>query len=44
MTSFEGGEPLLRDDIGELLAYARQCSFYLLFTTSEKNLVEISLR
>jgi MoaA/NifB/PqqE/SkfB family radical SAM enzyme len=36
LTSFEGGEPLLRDDIGELLAYARQCGFYLLFTTSVK--------
>lgn len=38
MTSFEGGEPLLREDIGELLAYARKCSFYLLFTTSARNL------
>ena len=38
MTSFEGGEPLLREDIGELLEYARKkCSFYLLFTTSVKN-------
>ena len=39
MTSFEGGEPLLRDDIEELLAYARRCRFYLLFTTSAKNLL-----
>ena len=39
MTSFEGGEPLLRDDIGELLRYARQqCGFYLLFTTSVRDL------
>lgn len=37
MTSFEGGEPLLRPDIGDLLVYARQCRFYLLFTTSVKN-------
>jgi MoaA/NifB/PqqE/SkfB family radical SAM enzyme len=37
MTSFEGGEPLLRPDIGELLAFARTCNFYLLFTTSVKN-------
>jgi MoaA/NifB/PqqE/SkfB family radical SAM enzyme len=45
MTSFEGGEPLLRDDIGELLAYAREkCSFYLLFTTSVKNLPGYPLR
>jgi MoaA/NifB/PqqE/SkfB family radical SAM enzyme len=40
MTSFEGGEPLLREDIGELLAYARKCRFYLLFTTSARNLAE----
>jgi len=39
MTSFEGGEPLLREDIGELLTYARKHGrFYLLFTTSVKNL------
>jgi MoaA/NifB/PqqE/SkfB family radical SAM enzyme len=37
LTSFEGGEPLLREDIGELLAYARQKDFYLLFTTSERH-------
>jgi MoaA/NifB/PqqE/SkfB family radical SAM enzyme len=43
MTSFEGGEPLLRDDIGELLRYARRCNFYLLFTTSVKNLLEYPL-
>ncbi len=37
MASFEGGEPLLREDIGELLDYARRnCRFYLLFTTSVK--------
>jgi MoaA/NifB/PqqE/SkfB family radical SAM enzyme len=41
MTSFEGGEPLLREDIGELLEYARYtCKFYLLFTTSMKNLLD----
>lgn len=41
MTSFEGGEPLLREDISELLYYARhQCEFYLLFTTSERKLLE----
>ncbi|MDR3013130.1 MAG: radical SAM protein [Chitinispirillales bacterium] len=39
MTSFEGGEPLLRDDIEELLKYARQCKFYLLFTTSVKDIL-----
>ncbi|MGB7569010.1 MAG: radical SAM protein [Chitinivibrionales bacterium] len=41
MTSFEGGEPLLRDDIEELLVYAREkCGFYLLFTTSVKNITD----
>jgi MoaA/NifB/PqqE/SkfB family radical SAM enzyme len=44
MTSFEGGEPLLRDDIGELLRYAREeCRFYLLFTTSVKNILTYPL-
>ena len=43
MISFEGGEPLLRKDIEELLAYARRCNFYLLFTTSAKNLLSYPL-
>jgi len=43
MTSFEGGEPLLREDIGELLSYASRCKFYLLFTTSVKDLTEYPL-
>jgi MoaA/NifB/PqqE/SkfB family radical SAM enzyme len=43
LTSFEGGEPLLRKDIGELLAYARTKSFYLLFTTSVRNLLSYPL-
>jgi len=43
MTSFEGGEPLLRDDIEELLRFAHQCKFYLLFTTSVKNLKDYPL-
>jgi len=43
MVSFEGGEPLLRADIGELLAYARRCRFYLLLCTSEKNLARYPL-
>lgn len=38
MTSFEGGEPLLRPDIEELLKYAGNCNFYLLFTTSVKDI------
>lgn len=40
LTSFEGGEPLLREDIGELLRYARKCMFYLLFTTSARNILD----
>jgi MoaA/NifB/PqqE/SkfB family radical SAM enzyme len=44
MTSFEGGEPLLRSDIGELLKYARSCGFYLLFTTSCRNITEYPLQ
>ncbi|MDD5675923.1 MAG: radical SAM protein, partial [Chitinivibrionales bacterium] len=44
MVSFEGGEPLLRADIGELLAYARRCKFYLLFTTSVKNILDYPLK
>jgi len=44
MTSFEGGEPLLRKDIRELLCYAREkCKFYLLFTTSVKNILDYPL-
>jgi MoaA/NifB/PqqE/SkfB family radical SAM enzyme len=44
MTSFEGGEPLLREDIGELLVYAREkCRFYLLFTTSVQNITDYPL-
>jgi MoaA/NifB/PqqE/SkfB family radical SAM enzyme len=38
LVSFEGGEPLLRQDIGELLSFARTQDFYLLFTTSERRL------
>jgi MoaA/NifB/PqqE/SkfB family radical SAM enzyme len=44
MTSFEGGEPLLREDIGELLRFARTCNFYLLFTTSVKNILDYPLQ
>ncbi len=40
MTSFEGGEPLLRDDIGELIDHAAKCDFYLMFTSSARNILE----
>ena len=36
--SFEGGDPLVRDDIGELLKYQYQKPWYLLFTTSERDM------
>lgn len=36
--SFEGGDPLVRDDIGELLRYQYQKPWYLLFTTSERDM------
>jgi len=44
LTSFEGGEPLLRPDIGELLRYARTRKFYVLFTTSAKDLWDYPIR
>ena len=44
MTSFEGGEPLLRQDIAELLYFARSCKFYLLFTTSAKNILSYPIK
>jgi MoaA/NifB/PqqE/SkfB family radical SAM enzyme len=36
--SFEGGDPLVRDDIGEILRYQADKPWYLLFTTSERDL------
>ncbi len=36
--SWEGGDPLVREDIGYLLRYQWTKPFYLLFTTSERNL------
>ena len=36
--SFEGGDPLVRDDIGELLRYQYEKPWYLLFTTSERDM------
>ncbi len=36
LLSLEGGEPLLRDDIGEILRYIRTKPLYLLFTSSGK--------
>jgi len=36
LLSLEGGEPLLREDIGEVLKYIRKKSLYVLFTSSGK--------
>lgn len=36
LLSLEGGEPLLRSDIGEILEYVRSKPLYLLFTSSGK--------
>ena len=44
LTSFEGGEPLLRDDIGELLEFAHQQPYFVLFTTSQRNLLDYPLQ
>ena len=38
--SLEGGDPLCREDIGEILQHIRKKRYYLLFTTSERNLPE----
>ncbi len=40
LLSLEGGEPLLRNDIEEILTEAHKQPFYLLFTTSQKNLLD----
>lgn len=44
LTSFEGGEPLLRKDIDLLLEAASHQPFYLLFTTSAKDLLDYPLK
>ncbi len=36
LLSLEGGEPLLREDIGDILKYIRTKSLFVLFTTSGK--------
>lgn len=43
LTSFEGGEPLLRDDIEELVDYASGCNFYLMFTSSARDILESNI-
>jgi MoaA/NifB/PqqE/SkfB family radical SAM enzyme len=40
LLSLEGGEPLLRKDIEKLLIEAHKQPFYLLFTTSQRNLLD----
>jgi MoaA/NifB/PqqE/SkfB family radical SAM enzyme len=43
LTSIEGGEPLLRKDIETLLEEAHRQPYYLLFTTSVRNLLDYPL-
>ncbi|HEX7344178.1 MAG TPA: radical SAM protein [bacterium] len=43
LTSIEGGEPLLRKDIEALLEEASRQPYYVLFTTSAKNLLSYPL-
>ena len=40
MVSLEGGEPLLREDIGDILKYTEKMSYFILFTTSQRNILE----
>ncbi len=42
LLSLEGGEPLLRDDIEKILIEAHDQPFYLLFTTSQKDILDYS--
>ena len=44
LLSLEGGEPLLRADIGEVLDYAGKKQFYVLFTTSDRTLIDRPMR
>ena len=39
LVSLEGGEPLLREDIGEILQYAGKMPYFILFTTSQRDLL-----
>ncbi|MBN2790539.1 MAG: radical SAM protein [Candidatus Delongbacteria bacterium] len=40
LLSLEGGEPLLRNDIEDILKETYKQPFYLLFTTSQKNILD----
>lgn len=40
LVSLEGGEPLLREDIGEILEYAGKMPFFILFTTSQREILD----
>lgn len=39
LVSMEGGEPLLRDDISEILEFAGRMPYFVLFTTSQRDLL-----
>ena len=40
LVSLEGGEPLLRQDIGEILKHAGEMPYFILFTTSQRNVLD----
>ena len=44
LLSLEGGEPLLRDDIHEILRHVGKKQYFLLFTTSERALCDYPMR
>lgn len=44
LLTIEGGEPLLREDVGEILWYAHQKPFYLLLVTSERGLADYPMK
>ena len=39
LVSLEGGEPLLREDIGEILESAGRMPYFILFTTSQRDIL-----
>jgi MoaA/NifB/PqqE/SkfB family radical SAM enzyme len=44
LLSFEGGEPLLREDIHELLQHVGRKQYFLLFTTCDKRLPNLPMQ
>jgi MoaA/NifB/PqqE/SkfB family radical SAM enzyme len=40
LVSLEGGEPLLREDIGEILEFTEKLPFFILFTTGQRDILD----